>query len=73
MKPPVFSSFEEIDIRLEMLALEREISMHALRADLSLAATETVKRGLGLALKPALKTLAYSWALKTVRRKLLKE
>ncbi|MBC2839566.1 hypothetical protein [Robiginitalea sp. SC105] len=73
MKRPVFHSFEEIDNRLQILALEREICLETIKSDLALALTGTVRHGVAIAVKPALKALAFSWALKTIRRKLLKE
>ena len=70
MTTPRFSSFEEIDIRLEMLAVERKISLYRLRAGLEKAVGSSLRSGLHFAWKPVLRTLAVSLAVKAIKRRL---
>ena len=65
-----FSSFEEIDIRLEMLAVQRQISLYRIRSGLEKAVGSSLRSGLQFAWKPVLRTLAVSMAVKAIKRRL---
>lgn len=65
-----FSSFKEIDTQLEILAVERQIALYRIRANVEKAAGNTLRNGLQLALKPLLRTLAISLVVKAVKRRL---
>ena len=65
-----FSSFKEIDTQLEILAVERQISLYRIRSNVEKAAGGTLRSGLQLALKPLLRTVALSLFVKAVKRRL---
>lgn len=65
-----FSSFQEIDLQLEMLAVERQISLYRIRSNIAKATGGTLRSGLQLALKPLLRTVLISLAVKAVKRRL---
>ncbi len=65
-----FSSFKEIDTQLEILAVERQISLYRIRSNVEKAASGTLRSGLQLALKPLLRTAALSLFVKVVKRRL---
>jgi len=65
-----FSSFEEIDNQLEILAVERQLCLYRIRADLGQTVSSALRSGLQLAWKPLLRTLAVSLAVRVVRRRL---
>jgi hypothetical protein len=65
-----FSSFEQIDTQLEILAVERQLSLYRIRANLGGAMGSTLRTGLQLAWKPLLRTLLVSLAVKGIKRRL---
>lgn len=70
MIPRHFSSFEEIDTQLEILDVERQISLYRIRANMEGAVAGTLRTGLHLAWKPLLRTLLVSLAVKAIKRRL---
>lgn len=67
-----FSSFEEIDARLQNLRLQRELSLQRLRHDLSHNPVEILRDGIRR-VRPALNNLAIDWMryqLRGLRRKI---
>lgn len=67
-----FSSFEQIDTELEILAVSRKLSMYRLKNQLRDTGSETLRYGLLRSLKPVLRTLLISFALKTIKRRFAK-
>lgn len=65
-----FSSFEEIDTQLEILAVERQISLYRIRAGMGETVSGALRSGLQLAWKPLLRTLLITAGLKLVKRRL---
>jgi hypothetical protein len=70
-----FSSFEEIDTRLQTLRIQRELSLQRLRDDLNHKPGEILREGIRR-VRPALNSLAIDWMLhrlRELRRKLRPE
>ena len=63
---PKFSSFEEIDTRLQALRLQRELSLQRLRRQFGQSPGEFLREGFRRA-RPALNNLAISWMLHQLR------
>jgi hypothetical protein len=61
-----FSSFEEIDARLQTLRMQRELSLQRLRGNLSINPGEILMEGIRRA-RPALNNLAIDWMLHRLR------
>lgn len=61
-----FSSFEEIDTRLQTLRMQRELSLQRLRENLRLNPGEILREGIRR-VRPALNNLAIDWALHQLR------
>jgi hypothetical protein len=70
-----FSSFEEIDARLQTLRRQRELSLQRLRENFRINPGEILREGIKRA-RPALNNLAIDWTLhqlRQLRRKLRPE
>ena len=70
-----FTSFEEIDTRLQTLRMQRELSLQRLRDDLNHKPGEFLRQGIRQ-VRPALNNLAIDWMLhrlRELRRKLRPE
>ena len=65
-----YSSFEEINTQLEILAVERQISLYRIRANFGNTVGNTFRTGLQVAWKPLLRTFLVSLAVKVVKRRL---
>ena len=65
-----FSSFEEIDTQLEILAVERQLSLYHIRADMGKTVSSALQSGLQVAWKPLLRALLVSLAVRVVKRRL---
>jgi len=65
-----FSSFAEIDNQLEILAVERQISLYHIRADMGETVSSAFHSGLHHAWKPMLRTLLITLAVKWAKRRL---
>lgn len=65
-----FSSFAEIDTQLEILAVERQISLYRIRADMGDTVSSAFHSGLHYAWKPMLRTLLLTLAVKWAKRRL---
>ena len=63
---PKFSSFEEIDTRLQTLKLQRELSRERLRRQLIQSPGEILREGFRWA-RPALNNFAIGWVLHQLR------
>lgn len=63
---PKFSSFEEIDARLQTLRLQRELSLQRLKGQFSFSPGEILREGFRRA-RPALNNLAIDWMLHQLR------
>ena len=63
---PKFSSFEEIDARLQTLRLQRELSLQRLKRQFSFSPGEILREGFRRA-RPALNNLAIDWMLHQLR------
>ncbi|MEJ2583773.1 MAG: hypothetical protein P8Z38_01620 [Robiginitalea sp.] len=61
-----FSSFEEIDARLQILKMQRDLSLRRLRRDLSHSPGEILREGIRR-VRPALNNLAIGWMLHKLR------
>jgi hypothetical protein len=58
-----FSSFEQINTRLEILRTQRQLSLHLLKRQLAEGPREILKSGWRYGLMPALKIMAIDWSL----------
>ena len=65
-----FSTFEEIDNRLKIIDLQRQISIEHMRMAIRDTGVSILKKGLVYSIRPALTSLALSWMLKKIRQKL---
>ncbi|WP_445384230.1 hypothetical protein ACT6NV_09470 [Robiginitalea sp. IMCC44478] len=65
-----FSTFEEIDNRLKIIDLQRQISIEHMRLAIRDAGANLLKKGLVYSIRPALTSLALSWTLKKIRQKI---
>ena len=61
-----FSSFEEIDTRLQNLRMQRELNLQRLRHDLNHSPGEILREGIRR-VRPALNNLAIDWMLHQLR------
>jgi hypothetical protein len=71
-----FSSFEEIDTQLEILRVQRQISVERLRLQLRDSPRQMLREGWQKSLRPALQNMAIDWMLsqlRDLRRKLRPE
>lgn len=64
-----FSSFEEINTQLEILAVERQLSLYRMRANMGQTVSSAIHSGLQLAWKPVLRTLLLTMAVKWAKRR----
>jgi len=62
-----FSSFEQIDNRLEMLRTQRQLSLFRLKRQLNEAPREILKSGWRYGVLPSLKIMAIDWSLGKLR------
>lgn len=62
-----FSSFEQIDNRLEMLRTQRQLSLYRLKRQLNEAPGEILKSGWRYGVLPSLKIMAIDWSLGKLR------
>ncbi|MGB5316487.1 MAG: hypothetical protein WBN56_10840 [Robiginitalea sp.] len=62
-----FSSFEQIDTRLEILRTQRQLSLYRLRRQLNDAPGEILRSGWRYGLLPSLKIMAIDWSLGKLR------
>ena len=70
-----FSSFEEIDARLQTLRMQRELNLQRLRENLRINPGEIIREGIRR-VRPALNNLAIDWmlhGLRELRRKIRPE
>lgn len=65
-----FSSFEEIDNQLEILSVERQISLYRIRANMGHTVSSAFQSGLQFAWKPVLRTLLITMVVKWARRRM---
>ncbi|MDM9632281.1 hypothetical protein [Robiginitalea aurantiaca] len=63
-----FSSFEEIDVQLEILRTQRQLSLYRLKSQLEKGPMEIVRSGIRHAVLPSLKNLVIDWSLDRLRR-----
>jgi len=61
-----FSSFEEIDTRLQTLRMQRELSLQRLRENFRVNPGEILREGIRR-VRPALNNLAIDWMLHQLR------
>lgn len=62
-----FSSFEQINLRLEMLQTQRQLSLYRLKKQLQVAPVEILKTGWRYGVVPSLKSMALAWSLNKLR------
>ena len=62
-----FSSFEQIDTRLEMLQTQRQLSLYRLKSQVHEAPGEILRSGWRYGLLPSLKIMAIDWSLGKLR------
>ncbi len=62
-----FSSFEQIDNRLEMLRTQRQLSLYRLKRQLNEAPGEILRSGWRYGVLPSLKIMAIDWSLDKLR------
>lgn len=62
-----FSSFEEIDAQLELLRVQRQLSMNRLRLQLRESPVQIASSLWTQAVKPALANAAIGWLLRRLR------
>lgn len=62
-----FSSFEEIDTQLEILRIQRQMSLERLRLRFKGNPVRILKEGWLYSIRPALTDMAIGWALHKVR------
>ena len=63
-----FSSFEQINTRLEILRTQRQLSLNSLKRQLAQGPSEILRSGWRYGLLPALKNMAIDWSLGKLRR-----
>lgn len=69
MKPTVFTSFEQIDTQLEILAVERELSRYRMEKTVrDMGAPSIGGQVLSLA-APILRNLAINWLIRKLRER----
>ena len=62
-----FSSFEQIDTRLEMLQTQRQLSLYRLKRQVHDAPGEILTSGWRYGVLPSLKIMAIDWSLGKLR------
>jgi hypothetical protein len=71
-----FSSFEEIDNQLEILSVQRQLSLERLKSQIREAPGKLIQEGWVHSVRPALINMALGWMihqLREVRRKIRPE
>jgi hypothetical protein len=63
-----FSSFEQIDNQLEMLRIQRQLSLYRLKSQLGEGPGEILRSGWRLGVVPFLKNMAIDWSLDRLAR-----
>jgi hypothetical protein len=63
-----FSSFEQIDTQLEMLRVQRQLSLYRLKSQLGQSPAELLMSGWKYGLMPYLKMTAIDWSLHRLRK-----
>lgn len=63
-----FSSFEQIDTQLEILRIQRQLSLARLRSQLDEGPGEILRSGWRYAILPYLKNMAIDWSLDRLQR-----
>lgn len=63
-----FSSFEQIDAQLEMLRIQRQLSLARLKSQFGEEPGEILRSGWKYAILPSLKNMAIDWALDQLGR-----
>ncbi|MFM1878117.1 MAG: hypothetical protein RLZZ241_983 [Bacteroidota bacterium] len=67
-----FTSFEQIDTELEILAVSRQLSVYRLKNQLRTTGSETLRYGLMRSIKPMLRSLLISFAVKAIKKRVFR-